>query len=322
MGHDALLPGLGDFEHVLTVVGLLYVGKVVLEGLWNLGHSARAHLWSRLWNQKLVETYGKWAVVTGSTDGIGKEYARELARRGMSILLVSRTQEKLQKVATEIAEEFGVETEVVAVDFVEGRPVYEDIQRHLQDKEVGVLVNNVGVMLPHPMEFELASERDIWAHINVNVATVPVMTKLVLPGMLSRGRGAIINLSSIAASHPIPLMGIYSASKVFVDYYSQALEWEYRGSGITVQTITPGYVSTNMTKFSDLVHRPGIFIPTASKFVSHAIHTLGYAARSAGYWAHGVQCYLVERFVDKWMFMYGNYLWNSLLLRNMKKSQA
>lgn len=161
-------------------------------------------------------------------------------------------------------------------------------------------VNNVGVMLPHPMEFELASERDIWAHINVNMATVPVMTKLVLPGMLSRGRGAIINLSSIASTFPIPLMGIYAATKVcvvpelcfglvlllnqfalytvhlsaigslslilcvlllllqvFVDFFSQALEWEYRGSGITVQTITPGYVSTNMLKFSELVHRQG-----------------------------------------------------------------
>ncbi|KAK4298943.1 hypothetical protein Pmani_028743 [Petrolisthes manimaculis] len=324
MGDDAspLLPFLGSFEYVLTVIGLVYTGKFLLEGLWKLITTARAHLWSRLWNKKLVETYGKWAVVTGSTDGIGKEYARELARRGMSILLISRTQEKLDKVAKEIAEEFGVETEVVAVDFISGRPVFEDVARHLQDKDIGVLVNNVGVMLPHPMEFELASERDIWAHINVNVATVPVMTKLVLPGMLLRGRGAIINLSSIAATYPIPLMGIYAATKAFVDFFSQALEWEYRGSGITVQTITPSYVATNMVKFSDLIHKPGMINPTASKFVSHAIHTLGYAARTAGYWAHGIQCYLVERFLDRWMFMYGNYLWNSYLLHNMKKSQA
>ena len=69
-------------------------------------------------------------------------------------------------------------------------------------------------MLSHPMEFELASEKDIWSHVNVNVASVPAMSKLVLPGMLSRGRGAVVNLASIAGFHPIPLMGIYSATKV------------------------------------------------------------------------------------------------------------
>lgn len=75
-------------------------------------------------------------------------------------------------------------------------------------------MNNVGVMLSHPMEFELASQKDIWSHINVNVASVPAMSKLVLPGMLSRGKGAVVNVASIAGFHPIPLMGIYAASKV------------------------------------------------------------------------------------------------------------
>ncbi|KAK8388537.1 hypothetical protein O3P69_020489 [Scylla paramamosain] len=322
MGCDALLPGLGDFEYVITVVGLLTVIKFVAQILWAVGTGVRAYFWSRLWQKQLVETYGKWAVVTGSTDGIGKEYAKELAKRGMNLVLISRSMDKLQKVSTEIVQEFGVETEVVQADFMNGRPIYEDIAKHLQDKDIGVLVNNVGVMLSHPMEFELASEKDIWSHVNVNVASVPAMSKLVLPGMLSRGRGAVINLASIAGFHPIPLMGIYSATKAFVDYFSQAMEWEYRGSGITVQTLTPSYVSTNMTKFSELVHKPGLFIPTAATYAASAIHTLGYAGRTAGYWAHCIQTYLVENFVNSWMFMLGNYLWNSLLLRTMKKNQA
>lgn len=75
-------------------------------------------------------------------------------------------------------------------------------------------VNNVGVMLPRPMKFGEASEFDIWSHVNVNVAAVLAMTKLVLPGMVSRHRGAIINLASIAGTHPLPLMGIYGATKV------------------------------------------------------------------------------------------------------------
>ncbi|XP_042236175.1 inactive hydroxysteroid dehydrogenase-like protein 1 isoform X2 [Homarus americanus] len=281
MGCDALIPGLGDFEYVLTVVGLLYVVKLAIQTLWAIVNGIRDHWWSRLWKKHLVEDYGKWA---------GQEY--------------------------------GVETEIVQLDFMTGRPIYEDIAKHLEDKEIGVLVNNVGVMLSHPMEFELSSDKDIWNHINVNMASVPAMTKLILPGMLSRGKGAIINVASIAGLHPIPLMGIYSASKAFVDYFSQALDWEYRGSGITVQTVTPSYVSTNMTKFSELVHRPSVLIPTAQTFVSNALHTLGYARRTSGYWAHGIQVHMVETFVNKWMFMYGNYMWNSYLLWNMKKNQA
>nr|XP_053637227.1 inactive hydroxysteroid dehydrogenase-like protein 1 [Cherax quadricarinatus] len=217
MACEALLPGLGQFEYLLTVVGLVYVGKVLLELIWSLACGFRAHFWSRLWDKRLVETYGKWAVVTGCTDGIGKEYAKQLAKRGMNIVLVSRTQDKLDKVSSEIVQEYDVQTEIVKVDFIDGRHIYEDVAKHLQDKEIGILVNNVGVMLPHPMEFELASEKDLWGHVNVNVASVPAMTKLVLPGMLTRGKGAIINIASIAGLYPIPLMGIYSATKLTLD---------------------------------------------------------------------------------------------------------
>lgn len=322
MACEALLPGLGQFEYLLTVVGLVYVGKVLLELIWSLACGFRAHFWSRLWDKRLVETYGKWAVVTGCTDGIGKEYAKQLAKRGMNIVLVSRTQDKLDKVSSEIVQEYDVQTEIVKVDFIDGRHIYEDVAKHLQDKEIGILVNNVGVMLPHPMEFELASEKDLWGHVNVNVASVPAMTKLVLPGMLTRGKGAIINIASIAGLYPIPLMGIYSATKAFVDYFSHSLEWEYRDSGITVQTILPSYVSTNMVKFSDILQRPNVLVPTASTFVSNAVHTLGYARRTSGYWAHGIQVHMAEKFGNKWLFMYFNYLWNSFLLRNMKKNQS
>lgn len=75
-------------------------------------------------------------------------------------------------------------------------------------------VNNVGVMLPRPMKFGEASEFEVWSHVNVNVAAMLAMTKLVLPGMVSRRKGAIINLGSIAGTHPLPLMGIYGATKV------------------------------------------------------------------------------------------------------------
>ncbi|XP_066943906.1 inactive hydroxysteroid dehydrogenase-like protein 1 isoform X2 [Macrobrachium rosenbergii] len=260
-------------------------------------------------------------VVTGSTDGIGKEYARQLAKNGMNIVLISRTMEKLQKVSAEIVEESGVEIEIVQADFLDGRIIYDDIAKHLENKEIGILVNNVGVMLPNPMDFRYVADREIWSHVNVNVASVPAMTKLVLPSMISRGKGAIINIASIAASGPIPLMGIYAASKTFVDYFSQALEWECRGTGITVQTVNPGYVSTNMTSMSDLIHRPSILIPTARTFVTHSLSTLGYTARTSGYWVHGIQTHFVQNFISTWVFKYCMYLFNCLIVKNLKKNQ-
>ncbi|KAK7086262.1 Inactive hydroxysteroid dehydrogenase-like protein 1 [Halocaridina rubra] len=318
----ALLPGIGPLEDVLTIIGLLYAGKVIISVVWGTITGLRAHVWSRLWKKNLVEKYGgKWAVVTGSTDGIGKEYAKQLAKEGMNIILLSRTMDKLQKVAAEIAEESGVQTEVVQIDFSYGRRIYEIVGSHLGDKEIGILVNNVGVMLPYPMDFAYVNDKDIWGHVNVNVATIPAMTKLVLPQMMTRGKGAIINIASIAGSGPIPLMGIYAATKAFVDYFSQALEWECRGTGITVQTVNPGYVSTNMTSMSELIHRPSLLIPVAKTFVSHALSTLGYASRTCGYWIHGLQAHFLENFVTTWMFKYSMYLFNSLIIKSMKKNQ-
>ncbi|KAK8747322.1 hypothetical protein OTU49_016747, partial [Cherax quadricarinatus] len=319
---ETLLPGLGHFEYLLVVVGLVYLGKVLLVIVWSLACGFRAHFWSRLWDKRLVETYGKWAVVTGCTDGIGKEYAKELAKRGMNIVLISRSLDKLQKVSDEIVQEYKVQTEIVQKNFLDGRPIYEDIRKRLQDKEIGILVNNVGMNSSTLMEFIHLSEKDIWSFINVNVASVPGMTNLVLPGMLSRRKGAIINIGSISGLYPVALAGMYTATKAFVDHFSQSLDWEYRDSGITVQTVLPSYVSTNMITVYDTFRKPGIFVPTASTFVSNAIHTLGYARRTTGYWAHGLQIYMLENIISQWIFMHGTDSWFNFLQRNVKECQS
>lgn len=320
MGSEALFPCLGALEYVLTITGLLVVSKILLQLLWRVGSGVRVHFWSRLWKKRLVEDYGRWAVVTGSTDGIGKEYAKELARRGVNLVLVSRTMEKLHKVSAEIVREFGVQTEVIQADFSDGRPIYEDIAKGLQGKEIGILVNNVGVAPFGPQVFGDLSEKDIWSHVIVNVASVPAMTRLVLPGMLKRGRGAIINVSSLSSLCPVPLLSIYSATKAFVDFFSRALECEYRNSGITVQTVIPGYISTNMTKFCHLVHDPSVFVPTAPAFASSAINTLGYARHTTGYWTHGLQAFFLNSFNQR-LSTRIQWRWQKIQQEAMKKKQ-
>ncbi|XP_069957854.1 inactive hydroxysteroid dehydrogenase-like protein 1 isoform X3 [Cherax quadricarinatus] len=277
-------------EEVLSWVGIFYLGKVTLGVAWEVGTGLRTHLWSKMVTRDLPREYGgRWAVVTGATDGIGKAYATELAKNGMNIILVSRTQEKLENVAQEIRGRYAVETEIVRADFSVGRTIYDDISKHLEGKEIGILVNNVGVAGSALCLFIDAPEDDIWALVNVNVASVPAMTKLVLPGMIARRKGAIVNISSAAEIFSLPLLQLYCASKAFVNRFSEIVEFECRSSGITVQTLVPCTVWTNMNNFDPAIHKEGWVSPFPSRYAYHALSTLGYARCTTGYWAHSLQ---------------------------------
>lgn len=140
------------FESILAIVGLLYVGKLSSAVAVRLYEGVRVHILSHLWWHDLTR-YGPWAVVTGGTDGIGRQYARQLAKRGLNIILISRNAEKLRATAQELEVDFRVRTHVIVADLSEGRHIYPEIARQLQGKEIGILVNNAGVMYDSPSLF-------------------------------------------------------------------------------------------------------------------------------------------------------------------------
>ncbi|KAG4079534.1 hypothetical protein HA402_005231 [Bradysia odoriphaga] len=258
-----------------------------------------------------LRQYGNWALVTGATDGIGKQYARSLAKRGLNVILVSRTLSKLEAVAKEISETFNVQTQVIAVDFTSGPEIYNQIQQQIVGKDIGILINNVGMFYPAPDFFLDIPDREkvIQDIIRCNVTTVPMMCSLILPEMVQRKRGLIVNISSLLSVIPGPLVTMYAASKAFVSKFSNDLAAEYESKGITVQVLVTGEVATNMNK-----QEGGTFsVPKASQYVESALSYVGHARYTSGYLPHSVLAIigqlvtfiapsLVERLVTKNFF--------------------
>lgn len=179
------------------------------------------------------------AIITGASSGIGRDIAELFARDGHDLILVARRRDVLEQLARELADRYGVSCD----------PFNADLSRRLErehliarirtvDQHVGALVNNAGIGT-HGYFHETDLERELEL-IEVNVAAVVHLTKAVLPGMLERRRGRILNLSSVAAFQPGPLMAAYYASKAFVQSFSEALAEEVDGSGVTVTAICPG----------------------------------------------------------------------------------
>lgn len=227
---------------------------------------------------------GKWALITGCTDGIGKEYAKQLAQRGCDIILISRSMEKLQATAEELERDYKVETKIVQADFTGADDIYDNISRAIAGLEIGTLVNNVGISYPYPEYFLDIPKWDetVTNLIKANVVAITRMTAMVLPDMVKREKGIIINIGSAASDIPSPMLTVYSATKAYVDKFSDNLELEYGKRGLIIQTIMPGFVCSNMSG----IRRSTLFAPTAQAFVKSAISLVGIMRRTTGYLPH------------------------------------
>lgn len=191
------------------------------------------------------------ALVTGASGGIGLELARLLVRDDYDVVLVARSELALHELASDFASR-GVRATVIATDLAEPDGPQQVVDR-LGDRasEIDVLVNNAGVGGFGPFaETDLTSELRM---LQLNVVSLTALTKLLLPGMLARGSGRILNVGSTAGMLPGPLMAVYYASKAYVNSFSQALAEEVRGSGVTVTVLCPGPVRTGFQEAANLL---------------------------------------------------------------------
>jgi uncharacterized protein len=183
-------------------------------------------------------------VVTGASSGIGTELARELSRRGHHLTLVARRRDRLEELAKELGE-----CDVLPADLSDPDGRTELLGRLRQSgRVIGALCNNAGFGTFGSFA-ELDQEREA-EEVRVNVVALHELTGAVLPGMVDRGAGAVLNVGSIAGSQPLPGNATYAATKAFVNSFSEALHAELKGTGVSVTLLTPGPVRTEFAEVS------------------------------------------------------------------------
>ncbi len=184
------------------------------------------------------------ALITGASSGIGYELAKLFAQNGHNLVLVARSQGKLQELADDIEEKFGVWVKVIPKDLSQPTSPDEILAEVEQESiQIDILVNNAGFQEYGPFyETDLNKELHM---IQVNLTSLTHLTKLFLPGMIRQGHGKIMNVGSTGSFAPGPLNAIYCATKAYVLSFSEAIAEELKGTGVTVTALCPGATRTD-----------------------------------------------------------------------------
>ncbi|MDO4784351.1 MAG: SDR family oxidoreductase [Propionibacteriaceae bacterium] len=182
-----------------------------------------------------------WAVVTGASGGLGRAYARYLASCGLSVVLTGRRDAELRALASELTSKWGTTTLVRRYDLAEASD-RAALLGDLDGLDVDTLVNNAGFGMLGPVRDADAAR--LSSMVTLNCVALTELTRAVLPGMVERGSGSIVNVASTAAFQPIPTMAAYAASKAYVLRFTEALWAEVSGTGVRAVAICPGPTDT------------------------------------------------------------------------------
>jgi short-subunit dehydrogenase len=178
------------------------------------------------------------ALVTGASAGIGRALAHVLAREGHDLVLVARRETELQALGKELHDKYGATSRALPVDLAQADAASQIVKAIGEDTAVDVLVNNAG--FGGVGGFATRSREDDMRMVAVNVVALTDLTKLIVPGMVARRRGRVLNVASTAAFQPGPFMAVYYATKAYVLSLSEAIAEELSGTGVTVTCLCPG----------------------------------------------------------------------------------
>jgi len=258
-------------------------------------------------------------VITGSSDGIGKQFAIQLASHGFNVILIARTESKLKSVAEYIENKYKVKTKIIMFDFSNiSDENYEILRRELKDLPIGILVNNVGISHEVPTNFMEESDSLLENMININILAAMKMTKIILPGMVQRKNGLIINMSSFSALVACPMLATYSGTKAFLLYWSKALAEELKSSGISIECLTPSFITTNLSK----IRRSSLMVPTEANFVNSALRVAGKELCTSGYLPHALYAWILTYVPENWVTYFSYRIMKDIRKRYLRKTSS
>lgn len=221
-----------------------------------------------------MDLRGQTALVTGASSGIGAEFARQLAARGADVVLVARRTERLEEVAEQLRTTFGVAASTISADLtLPGASAALADQVAARGLEVDVLVNNAG-FATHGAFVDEDPAR-VHDEMALNVVTVVELTRQVLPGMVQRRRGAVVNVASTGAFQPVPTMAVYGATKAFVLSFTEALWGELEGTGVRALALCPGATETEFFDVAGADAQVGATRQPVEEVVREALEALG-----------------------------------------------
>jgi short-subunit dehydrogenase len=218
------------------------------------------------------------ALVTGASSGLGLEFAKLFAQDKHDLVVVARRRDRLDALTKELAAAHGIKTHVLTADLMEPnawRTVVDEIGK--LGLEIEFLVNNAGFATTGPFT-ELDAGKEI-GEVHVNMTTVAGLSRTFLPQMVKRGHGRVLNVGSTAGFQPGPFMATYYATKAFVNSFSEALWFEFKGTGVTVTVLCPGATAT---EFSQVAGNDQSRLFRAGAMGAGVVALAGYRGMHAG----------------------------------------
>jgi len=245
-----------------------------------------------------------WVIVTGASGGLGAAFTRVLAQRGHPVLAVARGVESLARVADDVRKNGGL-VETLAVNLASAAGVEALVARAHALGDIELLVNNAGLSTSGHF-LEQSPEREIES-IRVNVEALYTLTRKIVPGMVERKHGGILNIASIVAFQAIPYWTTYAATKAFVLAFGEGLSYELRNRGVRVVTVCPGFTRTGLYADSGIPGLAGRLLPFATPEkvvrVALAAYDAGRVVRVVGLTNRllAISGALTPRFILRWL---------------------
>jgi len=308
----------------LLTLGSLSIARFIFQSLHVL---LQIFLLSGINLKRFGAKRGAWAVVTGASDGIGREFAFQLAKAGFNILLVARNKVLLDATAAEIEKACpGVSTKTYSIDFSKNDDVsYDALTTTFNGLDIGVLVNNVGKSHTMPAYFMDTPNDEITDIIAVNINATLRVTRAISSGMVQRKRGLILNIGSFAGAVPSPMLATYSGTKAFLATFTSALAEEVKSHNVIVEHVNTYFVVSKLSK----IRNSSALIPKPAAYVRSVLSKIGlpcgagYSGRpdtSTPYWSHALLDYTLTLIGLPSVFIsYTHNLHKSIRKRALKK---